>query len=176
MKCFARRKLDRNPWEEGMHSMTDLGSLILNIMAVVCTIQLTPWRSTRNRLDYVRGLSLVLLCLLSLILMIMIDSSGARGSLPIKSFAALSYCLIAALSVFSVQRTNDLRWSRWLNLVIVLPFVSLGWCLVLCVARKNPGSGSPAFHKYSAARVGTGRQSARVKCDVQGTIETNALR
>jgi hypothetical protein len=154
-----------------MNSMSDLGSLILNIVAVVCPIQLTPSRSVRNRLNYLKGFSLVLSCLFCLILMI---TSDARGALLITSVTPLSYCLIAALSVFSVQRTNDLRWSRWLNLVIVLPFVSLGWCMVLCVARKNPGPGSPAFHKFSAeGSEGTGRRSARL--NVRGIVETNAL-
>jgi Ca2+/Na+ antiporter len=132
-----------------MQSTTDLGSLIINIVVVVCAIQFTSPRSVRNRLEYIKGLGLALLGLFTLIFLLAIGRSGAWHPLMITSTTALSYCLIAALCVFSVQRTNDLRWSRWLNLVIVLPFVSLGWCMVLCVARKNPGSGSPAFEQRS---------------------------
>jgi hypothetical protein len=43
--------------------------------------------------------------------------------------------------IWSIYRTQDIGWSRWMNLVLVVPLVNLAWMTVLLF---NPGKTQPA--------------------------------
>ena len=43
---------------------------------------------------------------------------------------------------WSIYRTQDIGWSRWLNLLIVVPMANLAWIAVLCIALPRTKAGA----------------------------------
>jgi uncharacterized membrane protein YhaH (DUF805 family) len=44
---------------------------------------------------------------------------------------ALGYVFAIFIYIWSVHRTQDIGWSRWLNLLMIVPIVALIWWLIL---------------------------------------------
>jgi hypothetical protein len=52
---------------------------------------------------------------------------------PVDSALLLVAALIGATLIYlwSVHRTQDIGWSRWWNLLFLMPVISLGWWIIL---------------------------------------------
>lgn len=111
-----------------------VGLVVLLILTVV-----PIWLADRNR-TLTRGgyLFRVAVSTVALIIAIyeLVRSVGAAE--PVSPVFAFTFVVGLVLypifsMLWSVHRTQDIGWSRWLNLMFLIPGVSFGWLIALLV-------------------------------------------
>lgn len=65
---------------------------------------------------------------------------GALGMLLVFVASIALFCFIMLWSVYRIQ---DVGWSRWLNLLMFIPYLNMMWVIILmCVPSKSTASGA----------------------------------
>jgi hypothetical protein len=104
---------------------------------VVVPIAVANSQKTLARWPFaIRWLSLFAAIVVTSVSITVFETAGAAALVAVGLAAPI------LLSLWAVHRTQDIGWSRWLNLLLLVPAVGLGWLIVLmCV----PGRTTPSF-------------------------------